>query len=44
MSVTQDFYSTLGVGRDASEKDIRSTYRRLARKYHPDVNSGDADA
>ena len=42
--MAQDFYSTLGVGRDASEKDIRSTYRRLARKYHPDVNSGDAEA
>ena len=42
--MAQDFYSTLGVGRDASEKDIRSAYRRLARKYHPDVNSGDAEA
>ena len=42
--MAQDFYNTLGVGRDASEKDIRSAYRRLARKSHPDVNSGDAEA
>ena len=34
----KDYYSTLGVKREASEKDIRSAYRKLARKYHPDVN------
>ena len=42
--MAQDFYSTLGVGRNASQKDIRSAYRHLARKYHPDVNSGDPEA
>ncbi|HTA32834.1 MAG TPA: DnaJ C-terminal domain-containing protein [Solirubrobacteraceae bacterium] len=34
----QDYYETLGVARDASEKDIRSAYRKLAREHHPDVN------
>lgn len=41
---TQDYYSILGVKRDASEKDIKQAYRRLARRYHPDVNPGDAAA
>ena len=35
---SQDYYETLGVARDASDEDIRRAYRRLARKYHPDVN------
>ena len=39
--MAQDYYSILGVKRDATEKDIRSAYRKLARKYHPDVNPGD---
>jgi curved DNA-binding protein len=34
----RDYYETLGVGRDASEEDIRRAYRRLARENHPDVN------
>ncbi len=34
----KDYYATLGVPRNAPEKDIKSAYRRLARKYHPDVN------
>lgn len=42
--MTNDYYETLGVERSASEKEIRSAYRRLARKRHPDVNQGDANA
>jgi molecular chaperone DnaJ len=44
MMATKDLYEVLGVKRDASEKEIRSAYRRLARKYHPDVNPGDKAA
>lgn len=36
--MARDYYATLGVSRNATEKEIRSAYRRLARKYHPDVN------
>src|SRR5438067_1773082 len=39
-----NFYDVLGVKRDASEKEIRSAYRKLARKHHPDVNPGDKAA
>ncbi len=35
----KDYYATLGVPRDASEDQIRSAYRKLARQYHPDVNA-----
>lgn len=38
--MTRDYYAVLGVEPGASEKDIRSAYKRLARKYHPDANKG----
>ena len=37
----QDYYELLGVARKASAKDIRAAFRKLARKYHPDLNPGD---
>src|SRR5579862_3042428 len=40
----QDYYELLGVARKASQKDIRAAYRKLARKYHPDLNPGDKSA
>ena len=39
-----DHYETLGVSKDASAAEIKSSYRKLARKYHPDVNPGDKSA
>jgi molecular chaperone DnaJ len=43
-TATHDHYSTLGVARAATQDDIRKAYRKLARKYHPDLNPGDKAA
>src|ERR671912_2040912 len=40
----KDYYSRLGVSKTASEKEIKQAFRKLARKYHPDVNPGDKGA
>ena len=40
----KDYYATLGVTKAASEKEIKQAFRKLARKYHPDVNPGDKAA
>ena len=40
----KDYYSTLGVAKTASEKDVKQAFRKLARKFHPDVNPGDKTA
>ena len=40
----RDYYEVLGVGRDAGEDEVKKAFRKLARKYHPDVTGGDKEA
>lgn len=44
MSYKEDYYKILGVGRDASQEDIKGAFRNLARQYHPDVASDKVEA
>lgn len=44
LEAKRDYYEVLGVGRDADDAAIKKAYRRLAKKYHPDTNAGNAQA
>jgi molecular chaperone DnaJ len=44
MAARLDYYKTLGVGKNASDEEIKKAYRKLARQYHPDRNPGDKQA
>ena len=42
--MTKDYYSILGVNRDVDEKTLKKAYRKLSKKYHPDINKDNPKA
>ena len=44
MAAKRDLYEVLGISKTADEKTIKKAYRKLAKKYHPDMNPGDKTA
>ena len=44
MAAKRDFYEVLGIDKNADEATIKKAYRKLAKKYHPDMNPGDKEA
>lgn len=44
MAAKRDYYDVLGISRSADKSTIKRAYRKLAKKYHPDTNAGNAQA